>query len=31
MALARLAIFEDVNQENVARIKQGIETGNLPA
>ena len=30
MALARVVAFENVNEENVARIRQGIESGDVP-
>jgi hypothetical protein len=30
MALARVVAFENVNEDNVARIRQGIESGDVP-
>jgi len=30
MALARVVGFENVNEENVARIRQNIESGEMP-
>jgi len=30
MALARVVEFEDINEENIARIKAGIESGDVP-
>jgi hypothetical protein len=30
MAFARVVSFENINQDNLARIREGIETGDLP-
>ena len=30
MALARVVTFESINPENVARIKEGVERGDVP-